>query len=340
MRTAPGRSALAVLAILVALVLACRAPRAATSDLPRKVTAVMLPFLTFAPLIIADERGFFRRHGLEVEWVRLQRSPESLPALTDGRIDVGAGGLSAGLANVVARGAPIRIVANKGTIPESGCTAALSMVGRRGVGPLPGSLRGARVSVQPMLFNEMFLDRLLDRNGVARDAVHRVDLPAGAIHEALQKGLVDFAVTSEPRVAQGRAQGTIGPVVEGAEALPGFDHGFILFGPNLLTRDPEAGRRFLMAYLEGTRAYQEGKTPENVRALARATGVEEPLLEATCWMPVREGLAVDLDSIRQFLDWTRERGALEGSVSAEQLVDLAPLRAAAAALGPAARAAR
>lgn len=323
-------SRLCVASVLVAAALAttCRAPEPAAPKTPRTLKVVMLPYSSFAPLIVAKERGFFERQGLDIEWVRLERSPESLPSLSQGRLDVVAGGLSAGLVNMVSQGAPIRLVANKGMIPAAGCTGAVSLVGRKGLAPLPGSLRGARVSVQSLLFTELFLDRALEKYGIPQDQITRVDLPAPAILEALQKGLVDFAVTSEPRPTLGRRDGITGPVLDASAVLPNFDHGFILFGPNLLSEDPEAGRRFLVGYIEGVRAFREGKTPENVKVLAQAMQLEEGLLRDTCWMPLRDDLVVDVDSVKQFVEWTRKRGLLEGNPSAEQMIDIAPLRAA------------
>lgn len=53
---------------------------------PLRVTA--LPFLSFAPLYIADAEGFFTEQGLKVEFVHFQRNGDSLPALLKGDVDV------------------------------------------------------------------------------------------------------------------------------------------------------------------------------------------------------------------------------------------------------------
>jgi hypothetical protein len=52
-------------------------------------------------------------------------------------------------------------------------------------------------------------------------------------------------------------------------------------------------------------------------------------------MPVRQDLGVDVDSVKQFVEWTRKRGLLEGNPTPGQMIELAPLRAATAALAAA-----
>ncbi len=321
--------ALAALALAAA---ACGGAASRQGTALRKLKVVMLPYGTSAPLLIAKERGFFERRGLDVEWVTIERSSETLPSLVQGRIDVVPGGINAGLVNLVAGGAHLRLVANKGMFPKEGCTGAVALLGRAGLGPWPGSLRGARVSVQSMLFTELFLDRLLAQQGVPRDGITRVDLPKGAVADALRHGTVDYVVTSEPILLRARTEGFGEIAAEASSVLPGFDHGYLVFGPSMLDGDPETGRRFLMAYVEGASAYMEGKTDANVKALAAAMKQDEAELRAQCWMPMRPDLGVDAASVAAFLAWSRERGVLEGDVRPEQLIDEGPLRAARAAL--------
>lgn len=322
------------LAILGLLLAACRpAPQHPAAAPPlRHLKVVMLPYSTSAPLIIAKERGFFARHGIEVEWVPLERSSESLPALTQGQIDVVPGGINAGLINLVASGARIRLVANKGMFPKTGCTGAAALIGRKGLPPWPGSLRGARVTVQPMLFTELLVDRILLKYGIPRDSITRVDLPKGAVGEALAKGAVDFVMTSEPVISRSRQLGSVDTVIEASEILPEFDHGYLVFGPNLLTADPDAGRRFLMGYIEGARAYMQGKTEENVKTLATAMKEDEAMLRTMCWMPLRPDLGVDEASVKEFVEWSAARGVLKSVPALEQMIDPAPLKDALQAL--------
>ena len=59
---------------------------------------------------IAEERGYFREEGLQVESTPFDGAARMTPALASGQLDVGAGGVSASLFNAIGRGVPIKIV--------------------------------------------------------------------------------------------------------------------------------------------------------------------------------------------------------------------------------------
>ena len=108
--------------------------------------------LSQAPLILADESGYFRRQGLDVELVGLDNS-EGLPALIEGGMDVLAGQVQPRYFNAIARGAPIRIVADKGHLDPASCgyvaLVARKALLRKGRLPHPGPSKRWRIDVRP-----------------------------------------------------------------------------------------------------------------------------------------------------------------------------------------------
>ena len=54
---------------------------------PVKLKVTILPYISYAPLLIAQEEGYFADQGLEIEVVKFSRSPEAIPALVQGRLD-------------------------------------------------------------------------------------------------------------------------------------------------------------------------------------------------------------------------------------------------------------
>jgi len=89
---------------------------------PATVTVTLPPFLSYAPLIIADAEGFFAEQAIEVEFLRVNNAPELLPSLVQGDLDVFAGALAPGFLNLVSGGERVRIVADKGHLPPDSCT--------------------------------------------------------------------------------------------------------------------------------------------------------------------------------------------------------------------------
>ena len=84
---------------------------------PAQATRVRLGELGIiagAGYYLAIENGYFAEQGIEVEATRFTSGAEMIPSLATGQIDIGAGAISAGLLNAVARGLDLRIVSDHG----------------------------------------------------------------------------------------------------------------------------------------------------------------------------------------------------------------------------------
>ena len=88
-----------------------------------KLKVLLLPFLSFAPLFIANEEGYFAEQELTIEFITMRSSATAIPSLAQGDLDVSVGMVNIGLLNAIARGARIRIVADKGYLAPTGCTS-------------------------------------------------------------------------------------------------------------------------------------------------------------------------------------------------------------------------
>jgi NitT/TauT family transport system substrate-binding protein len=166
------------------------------------VRALVLPYLGYAPFFIAEEEGFFRERGVDVEIVEAENGLRMLPVFVNGDLDVYSGQLYAGLLNAVARGAAVRIVADKGHVGSSGDTY-LSFVARRDLvesGRLrgPADLRGRRISVSPGGTSEYYLHALLRAGGLSATDVQTEHVPLVTRWQALGSGALDLASAAEP----------------------------------------------------------------------------------------------------------------------------------------------
>ena len=55
---------------------------------PVTLKVSLLPYISYAPLFIAFEEGYFREQGLKIEFVKIRGAGQSIPALASGGIDV------------------------------------------------------------------------------------------------------------------------------------------------------------------------------------------------------------------------------------------------------------
>ncbi len=115
--------ALGALVFLLCLSACASAPAADSRPASQTVSlkVLNLPFIAFAPFWIAQDQGYFKEQGLDVQFVNMSDQNNAVSALVSGQVDVTAANIGAGMFNSIARGAPIKFVADKGYINPQSC---------------------------------------------------------------------------------------------------------------------------------------------------------------------------------------------------------------------------
>jgi NitT/TauT family transport system substrate-binding protein len=327
MDNALRRLTLCFVLIVGMLLCTCAPPSPPAAQPPPEPIALKVgtkPYLTYAPFFIADQEGFFAEQGLEIEYVKLDPQ-NTLPAVIQGEVDVTAGLLSAGLLNAMARGARLRVVAGKGYIDPGGC-AFFALVARQslvdtGQAGDPGHLKGRRVDVLPGSWHNFYLARLLATIGLTPADLELTNLPSASEGEAMDKGALDLAVSGEPWLTRMLRAGHSPVLAPIQELMPESQPSVVLFGPNLLDENPDAGRRFMVAYLQGVRQLNQGKTQRNREILGEQIGLDDAFLQQACWPAIRDDGSINLASVLEFQDWAVEAGLVEKPVAGDQIWD-------------------
>ena len=198
----------------------------------------------------------------------------------------------------------------------------------------PERLRGARTSTPPLSLAEYTIDTFLASKGLRLADLSVTRLQQSVAAEALARGALDFATLTEPSLSRvvGPGRAVLWKSVE--EILPGAQLSAVVFGPSLLERNREAGKRFMVAYLQGVRQYNLGKTTRNLEILAAATGLDREVLKASCWQSIREDGRVDVESLLGFQRWAVGKGALDATLPVERFSDPSFVEEAGKTLGP------
>jgi NitT/TauT family transport system substrate-binding protein len=282
-------------------------------------------FLSYAPYFIAEEEGYFAEQGLAVEFVHGAAAPENILPLAHGELDVWAGGVVSGLLNAVAREGNLKVVGNKGYIDADACTYFSVLADRdlieAGELDSPSALSGRRIGMIPASLQTFYLSSILQGSDVTVGDMETVDLPNPAKLEAMRTGSLDLVITAEPWVTRILETGNAAVWMPAEEVLPDFHFAYIVFGPTVLEEKPEAGRRFMVAYLKAVRQYNQGKTERNMEILAKHTGLDRELLEQACWPAIRNDGWVNPDSLLEFQAWAIEEGFLDRSVTEDEFWD-------------------
>ncbi len=312
------REAVALLAFW--LTFACTAapePAART-----KIRVVTQPYLALAPIHIAAAESLFAKHGLDVELVQMARPAEAVPLLLSGELDVLSSTPQAGMFNAAARGEPIRAVAERGFYDARSLCSHLALVVRRGLDTARAAGMVKRLSYDrqaPMIYITV---KMLARAGLTVEALDATtEVPHVAEIDALKNGKLDVALAGEPWLSRIVAAGAGTVWIRAEDAAPNETFGYLFYGRNLLERDRDAGRRFMLAYREAIGRYLEGKTPRNVDILTAATGEVRELVQNACWASMRPDSRVDTAALTGFQKWAHGRGLVPNLATVAQLWD-------------------
>jgi len=283
-----------------------------------------LPVVSNGPLYLAVEEGYFARQGITLELVKFQNGAATIPALVSGDIAAGGATVSPALVNAISKGVHVRIVADKGrNSPGYSCNASGIMVKRElfesGAVTTVADLKGKKITSAEGQEYRMY--RLLKMGNLTPDDVELVSMDMASGVVAIRNGAVDAIDTTEPFVTQLTDDRTAVMLVPTETSTPDFPTP-LYYGPAFLDRDPELGRRFMVAYLEGARQYNLGKTERNIEVLSNYTRLDRDLLQRSCWVPVAPDGDLPRQPVREYLDWMYDNKQISLNPDDELVFDM------------------
>lgn len=296
-----------------------------------------------AGIFVALSRGYFKAEGLNVELQPFDTAVKQIAPLAAGQLDIAVGAISASLFNAIARGIPMKIVSEKGSAFEGRSASAFTVrkdLVDSGRYKTFRDLKGLKVAISARGNSpHVQLGRILDGAGLKEEDIELVTMAFPQMNVAFETRAIDAAMFQEPFTSRAVAQGLIARPVLVWEIYPRHTVGVILYGPDLVARKAEAGRRFMAAYLRGARDYNDAmirqvNRPEVVRILTQFTRVKDP---RTYDQMVPAGLSSNgelfPEGIAADQQWYHRKGLVEKPVDLGQVIDLQYLRYALDRLG-------
>lgn len=315
-----------LIAILAVLIQACggsAATEAPAAEEPTKLVVQLLPFMSYSPLFFAEEEGYFAEQNLEIEFQNIL-GPEVFAGLIQGQLDVAA--TLVGVPMFVAAAENVKFVAGKGYESPTGCPVN-GLLARKDLvdsGELDSvaQLAGRKIEMDILSVQGYFMDILLASEGLSIDDMEVVELPSPpSLIEAFATGALDLSNISEPWLTRINLAGNTVTWHDYKNEIPDFQFAVLLFGPSLLEDNPDAGRRFITAYLKAVQQYNEGKTERNMELMIEFTGLDEELLEQICWPTFRDDGSINVQSLLDFQDWAFEKDFISSILTAEEFWD-------------------
>ena len=94
---------------------ACAPAIVRAQEKPTKIRIGLVPLISSGPIFIAEARKFFDKVDLDAELKYFADGALAMPALVAGELDLTATTLNAGLFNTVAKGAPFKLILDRGS---------------------------------------------------------------------------------------------------------------------------------------------------------------------------------------------------------------------------------
>jgi len=245
---------------VLALILIAGAGLAPTRATPRPQGAALdvlrLPNSIADGAHVADEKGFFAKHGIRIEWTGKQaHGPAGVVSVVAGQNDA-AGSISTAMIIARGNGSKLKIVAASGESTQQTPLFRYLVKDGSKVSGQPADFVGKKVVANPTTITWYPLVVFLKRAGIDHRKVEFVSLPSPlATEQALRQGKVDVVAGSEtmPPGSKLLAEG-------GVHALPGLSDYEVLgikqIGGWVMREDfiqshPDTVRRFVAALAEG-----------------------------------------------------------------------------------------
>jgi NitT/TauT family transport system substrate-binding protein len=281
--------------------------------------------ISTSSLHLAEELGYFREAGFDVEILQGGTPLSAVALLAGGKLDVHFGGCNILFLNAVIRGLRLRIVAGR-QIASASCGDVGAIYGLRRTFPHGltdlTQLRGKRVGVGLAVGIAQFaLDAHLASAGLSAKDVTPVNLDFKQNVAALLGGGIDATVGNDDFERDLASMPEIVHTGGLSGIYPHFQYSYIIFGRTMLEAGLDSGTRFLSAYLRGVREFARGRTPRFLEQFATDNGLNVKRALATPRDCSASDGAIDRNSLRLLAGWAAQRGYIPRPVDVSELVD-------------------
>jgi NitT/TauT family transport system substrate-binding protein len=302
-------AAVLVLTSLVATLAAGCAPAPASSE-DGKLKLGVLPILDVIPFFVAEQNGYFKEQGLQVEMVAVKSAQERDALMQTGQIDGVINDLIAvGLFNK--ESTKIKVV-HTGRLSFPGAPQFRVLAAPNAKIEKPADLKGVPVGISQNTVIEYITDRMLRAEGLAPADISVQEVTAIPVrYEQLLNGNIKAATLPDP-LGQGAIAAGARLIVDDTK-YPQYSQSVVSFRVDTLTAKPNTVKKFLLAYEKAARElnanptkYQgllveQGRVPKAIEGSYKMPpfpekGIPEPaqVSDAVQWMKEKKLIARDL----------------------------------------------
>ncbi|HSV21958.1 MAG TPA: ABC transporter substrate-binding protein [Xanthobacteraceae bacterium] len=291
--------------------------------------------------LIAIEKGYFRDVGIKVEIDDVDTSANTIALLATNRLQVLAGGISAGYFNAIEKDLPIAIIADRVSTPI-GHNLMLRPDLKDRITSLAGLKGKVIASNGTGSVSTYEVGKMLETAGVSIADVDVKIIPFTQMSVAFANKAIDAGIVIPPFVSQFLEQGhAVGFAEPDMLVKPKpMTIAVIMVNTDWAKRNAELLGSYYTAYLRGVRdycnAYHGAPIKEEIiAALIRHGSERRPeLLHKYPWPARSPDGRINTASLLDMQDWYIKNGFSRAKLPAERLVDASYAEFAVQKLGP------
>lgn len=229
-----------------------------------KVNLAFSTWVGFAPLYIAEEKGYFKDNGVDVELTRMESSADRTTSLASDRVQ----GIASTVDSHVVTGANNIPITQVLTLDDS--NGGDGIVAKKEIKSLE-DLKGKTVGVQTDGGASFFwFLYLLKEEGINVDDINLENMNAGDAGAAFVAGKLDAAVTWEPWLTKAKDT-DFGHLLASSDQTPGVIADTIAMKKNFVQENPDAVKGLVKAWYDAL-DYLESDKEDAVNIMAKAMG--------------------------------------------------------------------
>jgi len=244
-----------------------------------------LPSALFAPLYVADAKGYFEEEGITLELTPLKSGQDGVPMLSNDQLDVMVAGFSAGMFNALEQGVAFKIVGSMGISPGDPENSPTALEVRQdlledGTVSEVADLKGRTIGVAggPGATGGYLLAAMLEEGGLTLNDVEVSNLATPDQEPALTNGSVDAATPSAPFSSSIEEAGIASPLAVPAKGTTGTG---VMYSETFVGAEQAQG--FFTALAKGAQELSADgtQTDEVYEILAETLGQDIEVLKAS-----------------------------------------------------------
>lgn len=297
-----------------------------------KVKVGSSPVLSSAGIYLAQELGFFKKHGIEVELINFAASGGSMTMLlANDQLDVAAGNITSGLYAAILKGENFKMVADKGHVSKA--TDYIGLIVRTdhvksGRFKSLKDLKGFKVGFTSIggVSQQIVFERFLEKAGLKPADTEYIKMSYAEMNIALRNKQIDATIQIEPYLTEATEEGFA--VLKGlsSEVYPDQQSAAIFFSPGFQRKANDLPARFLAAYLEGVQLYNKGlKDPESGRkvfeALKKHIKLDEKHWGQMRPVGLRDDGILNKRALEEDMNWYFGKKLIDAKIPVEHFVD-------------------